>query len=149
MHNFPQELVNGTLDHLDEDHDTLKMCALVASTWTPQAQRHLFSSVLLDGIEKTERLACLLEPPRLYLANYIHIVQISLLPIREADPQHGRNNAFHSHSRALLPILLAVTQIQELHLMCGRDRDFERLRPFTELYLLAWFMTMIMGVLSK
>ncbi|KAK7021511.1 hypothetical protein R3P38DRAFT_2533649 [Favolaschia claudopus] len=56
MRDFPQELVDCTLDELSNDLDTLKSCALVSASWTYRSQSHLFSEIRLATTRETGSL---------------------------------------------------------------------------------------------
>ena len=47
---LPQELVDKIIDHLQEDADSLRSCALTHSTWVLRCQRHLFAQYTIHGI---------------------------------------------------------------------------------------------------
>lgn len=56
MHSFlslPQELIDEIIDNLHDDGAALAACSLVANTWLPSSQRHLFQGItvhLKDGV---------------------------------------------------------------------------------------------------
>ncbi|KAI0698357.1 hypothetical protein BC835DRAFT_1304847 [Cytidiella melzeri] len=52
---IPQELVDGIIDCLHDDHASLRVCSLVAPSWTRCAQSNLFRTVLLTCSEDLER----------------------------------------------------------------------------------------------
>jgi hypothetical protein len=143
MLNFPQELVDHTLDNVvvgDHRGETLKNCALVASNWTSRSQKHLFSTVYTSNVRQTERLSSVLGG-RPHLSNYIHVLEICF----ENDLGSSHGSAFRSHSKVLVPILVSCRHIEKLVLFCGQTAFS---RPFTEFYLPAWFIAMLVGVLS-
>ena len=42
---LPQELLDHIIDLLDDDLETLKECSLVAKSWIPRTQKHIFATV--------------------------------------------------------------------------------------------------------
>ena len=45
---LPQELIEGIIDYLSDDCQTLETCSLVATTWLARSRRHLFSRISLN-----------------------------------------------------------------------------------------------------
>jgi hypothetical protein len=46
---FPPELIDGVLDHLHGDIDSLRACALTSSAWLSTTRYHLFSNVSFES----------------------------------------------------------------------------------------------------
>ena len=46
---LPQELVEGVIDCLADNHPALETCSLVATTWLSRSRHHLFSKISLDS----------------------------------------------------------------------------------------------------
>ncbi|KAJ3502591.1 hypothetical protein NLJ89_g8816 [Agrocybe chaxingu] len=45
---LPQELFDNIIDHLHDDHISLRTCALVSSAWLHRVRTHIFNRVTLD-----------------------------------------------------------------------------------------------------
>ncbi|KAK7027801.1 hypothetical protein R3P38DRAFT_3190886 [Favolaschia claudopus] len=131
MRDLPQELVDHTLDNFAHDLETLKVCSLVCTRWTPRARSHLFSDIRLDTMRQVEWLANLLDANPT-LAGLIRKLEMWF----DADFQAIRRRA-----KALLPILARCCLIKQLTLCCGPgEREF---------YMPAWFIKMVVGVMNR
>ena len=49
---LPPELLDHIIDHLHDDPTTLKACCVVAKSWVPRTQSHLFARVEFDAGQK-------------------------------------------------------------------------------------------------
>ena len=118
---FPQELVDHTIDHLHDDLLTLCNCSLVCHSWTPSSQLHLFSTIRLR------------EPPRHNSDNPLHkpcqrlyrfltdspyiIPYIKGLLICEGSKLPGFSSTSWILTESTLPLLLVkLTHLQRLEL---------------------------------
>jgi len=61
MSRLPQELVDRTIDHVN-DRDSLKACSLVCSRWYPRSQKNLFSQVEFASKEDLEHWCACIRP---------------------------------------------------------------------------------------
>lgn len=80
-----QELVDIIIDHLHDDHDTLRACALTCRSWAPTSQLHLFVSVKLDSAAKSARLL-LVTSQAPVIASYV----------RDLDLVESRSSRLHA-----------------------------------------------------
>jgi hypothetical protein len=48
---IPQEIIDQVIDHLYNDRETLRTCALVCRSWVPSSRYHLFGNVDISFLE--------------------------------------------------------------------------------------------------
>lgn len=72
---LPPEVVDTILDHLHDDHRTLRQCSLVSSQWLPTSRFHAFSSVTLTTANLPDFLE-LLNSPLLTLGPYVEDIRV-------------------------------------------------------------------------
>lgn len=73
---LPPEVIDEALDHLWNDPNTLKACALTCRSWTPTTRLHLFRTVLLSSLSSTARFSALLDS-QLVLARCVRKLSIT------------------------------------------------------------------------
>ncbi|PSS37012.1 hypothetical protein PHLCEN_2v1154 [Hermanssonia centrifuga] len=112
---FPQELVNMVIDNLHDSKSDLSSCSLVARSWTPEAQLHLFRRVCVNAARTpfTEFLDFLSFTPRGSLVGR-HIRCLTLIGCLV----HGRAGSATLEMETLKEILRYLPALAYLCLDC-------------------------------
>ncbi|CCM01357.1 uncharacterized protein FIBRA_03407 [Fibroporia radiculosa] len=84
---LPFEVHDYILDHLWDDHRTLKICSLTWRAWLPTTRFHLFGSIHIRSSRDCQRFTRLLSTPMLgaELKNYVRGVVLQDFPFRDLD----------------------------------------------------------------
>ncbi|KAJ6504313.1 hypothetical protein C8R47DRAFT_1210380 [Mycena vitilis] len=156
MANFPQELIDETIDYLHDEPPALRACATVAKCWTPAAQLHLFSRLTAESTARVNTVADGLS--RTALGRYVlsvHIVFPVQLPPHSRDAGEDERFAF-----ALIGLFAQMPRVRELVIEAWRPSRWQwtgapylesmRERQMTrEFYPPPCFLQMLEGVLSR
>lgn len=61
MPTFSQEIFDGIIDHLHNDKNSLRACALTCRFWLPSARQHLFHTIIIDDIHQSNLFSSALD----------------------------------------------------------------------------------------
>ncbi|EKM58641.1 uncharacterized protein PHACADRAFT_253122 [Phanerochaete carnosa HHB-10118-sp] len=125
INTLPQEVTDSVIDHLSDDRDSLKVCALVQRSWLPRARHHLHRNVALDCSQKKAPSANYYSTGA---AKCVRSLKVITLP---SPPAQGvRTDA---KARAVWKVIPRFTELHDLTLVfsnwTGPARSWEWLRP--------------------
>ncbi|KAJ7362511.1 hypothetical protein DFH08DRAFT_1024730, partial [Mycena albidolilacea] len=123
------ELTDQIIDHLHADPTSLRNCALVARSWTPASQLHIFFSVNIKD-DATCRLLCDIITQSPHIGRYIHNIYIyfdvtrplfsSLLDLRIPAPRRlSIVNCPHTAELALIRHLFQLPSLTDIRFFSG------------------------------
>ncbi|KAJ7728483.1 hypothetical protein B0H16DRAFT_241776 [Mycena metata] len=123
------ELTDQVIDHLHADVTSLRNCALVARSWVPAAQFHIFFSVNIKH-DATCRLLCDILAVSPHIARYIRNIYIyfevtrpsfsSLLDLRLPEPRRlSIVNCPHTDELALIRHLIELPSLTDIRFFSG------------------------------
>ncbi|KAJ7605394.1 hypothetical protein DFH06DRAFT_1348768 [Mycena polygramma] len=156
MANFPQELIDETIDFLHDEPPALRACATVAKCWTPAAQLHLFSRLTAKSTARVNAVADGLSGTALgrYVLS-VHIVFPVPLPPHPEDAGEDERFVF-----ALIDLFAEMPRVQELVIQACRPSRWQWTgapylvsmgeRQMTrEFYPPSCFLQLLDGVISR
>lgn len=123
------ELTDQVIDHLHADPITLRNCALVARSWTPASQFHIFFSVNIKQ-DATCRLLCDILAHSPHIGRYIRNIYVyfevsrpsftSLLDLRIPEPRRlSIVNCPHTAELALIRHLMCLPSLTDIRFFSG------------------------------
>ncbi|KAJ7132673.1 hypothetical protein C8R46DRAFT_655482 [Mycena filopes] len=123
------ELTDQVIDHLHADAATLRNCALVARSWLPASQLHIFFSVNIKH-DATCRLLCAILARSPHIAGYIRNIYIyfevtnpsftSLLDLRIPQPRRlSIVNCPNTGELGLLQHLIGLPSLTDIRFFSG------------------------------
>jgi hypothetical protein len=123
------ELTDQIIDHLHDDPSSLRNCALVARSWAPASQLHIFFSVNIKD-DPTCRLLCDIISQSPHIGRYIHNIYIyfdvtrplfsSLLDLPIPAPRRlSIVNCPHTAELALIRHLFQLPSLTDVRFFSG------------------------------
>ncbi|KAJ7664673.1 hypothetical protein DFH06DRAFT_1087557, partial [Mycena polygramma] len=123
------ELTDQIIDHLHADPVSLRSCALVARSWVPASQYHIFFSVNIKQ-DSTCRLLCDMIAQSPHIGHYIRNIYIyfevarppytSLLDLRVPEPRRlSIVNCPHTAELALIRHLIRLPSLTDIRFFSG------------------------------
>jgi hypothetical protein len=123
------ELTDQIIDHLHADPVSLRNCALVARSWAPASQYHIFFSVNIKH-DSTCRLLCDMIARSPHIGRYIRNIYIyfevtrpsfhSLLDLRIPEPRRlSIVNCPHTAELALIRHLILLPSLTDIRFFSG------------------------------
>lgn len=123
------ELTDQVIDHLHADPASLRNCALVARSWAPASQYHIFYSVNIKK-DQTCRLLCDMIARSPHIGHYIRNIYIyfevtrppfvSLRELRVPEPRRlSIVNCPHTEELALIRHLICLPSLTDIRFFSG------------------------------
>ncbi|KAF8809288.1 hypothetical protein BYT27DRAFT_7222526 [Phlegmacium glaucopus] len=110
---LPQELIDAILNHVN-DRQTLKACSLVASSFVPQSQRHLFHTIDLDAL--TPRKKAYTRFVRLLTLNPLLGTYVRSLRLGDDSDEFGSYRSWLIHAKNLPQLFQHLTRLEAFSL---------------------------------
>lgn len=95
---LPQELVDGIVDHLRCDKETLKTCSLASKVVLNTCRRHLFREILIPSVDKLAQFLSFIESPS---GIFVHVQVLSI----RGRPELANLEKFPSNRSTLRGVL--------------------------------------------
>ncbi|KZT70428.1 hypothetical protein DAEQUDRAFT_205612 [Daedalea quercina L-15889] len=138
---LPPELWEQVIDHLQDDHPSLRECSLTCRTWVPATRYHLFDRIDFSSQHDILRFRDTLDLSELAatdIARYVRCVAIVGLPLCRLSNQYDDGNALLLHDILIrLPntdtLMLDNVDI-DVHLPLDYTDTGGELRPFSHLF---------------
>ncbi|KAK7036942.1 hypothetical protein R3P38DRAFT_3182947 [Favolaschia claudopus] len=135
MQQFPQELVDETLGHLEDEKSTLEACSVVERRWAQPSQALLFSRLTASSETKIQQLASLFKAKP--LGNHVKILRVVFPDVRD-----------ETFVFLLIDLVSLVPRLHELEVIPGKRANISSRLPHTEFYPPSCFLSLLDGVVA-